>query len=465
MKEVIETLKQYYNSFISQEYNWPFFLGLADYVKFIKETPKLKELLGASYTKSYDARYRKLDFYEKKTISELKQVKKILLQEIKKQSISFDALLEALKDLRAYEKGQTDPSFCLSERLDTGIKKVIKALYQNNYKSLVKHFLPKKIKDDDLEIGFYKISKSLGLRRTQSGLLRKERETEVWGAWEKASFAYLVIFEGDMHLARLKQNKNKSYLATNFKESLEEMEAIKDGRDEDTLELKRKTRALGTKSRTLDIPIWGSRKIKEFKKTDYKLYATRIHNFLVKELNKQIIEAKPIEIFTNEVVPDRTEALLEQMQKEKRERTQWVARKLLRELESEDRIEKRIIEKIQSEGIIKNNKKTDIIDYQTSFDKDKSVLSICGKNIEIRKFSNQYHILRIIFQDDIAKDKDWQLSEIAELIDRAKDFEWKNLYNAADAIKKKIAIETGIKDFFITTTQSIKINEKYLKKS
>ena len=89
-------------------------------------------------------------------------------------------------------------------------------------------------------------------------------------------------------------------------------------------------------------------------------------------------------------------------------------------------------------------------------------MSICDKNVKIQKFSDQYHLLRILFKDEL---KDWQFSEIAELIDSEKAFKWKNLYNSANEIKKKIAIETGIKDFFITTTQSIKINEKYLKKS
>lgn len=114
------------------------------------------------------------------------------------------------------------------------------------------------------------------------------------------------------------------------------------------------------------------------------------------------------------------------------------------------------------EKLSKSNKKTNEIDYQMSFNEDKSVLSIYNKNVKIQKFSDQYHLLRIVFEDEL---KDWQFSEIAELIDSEKSFKWKNLYNSANEIKKKIAIETGIKDFFITTTQSIKINEKYLKKS
>lgn len=99
------------------------------------------------------------------------------------------------------------------------------------------------------------------------------------------------------------------------------------------------------------------------------------------------------------------------------------------------------------------------------FDEDRAFLKIYNSIIKFSKFSDQYDVLRIIFKNNETKNKDWQLSEIAELMDWVKDFRWKRLYNTIDAMKKKIAIETGIKDFFITTTQSVKINDKYLKKS
>ncbi len=71
-------------------------------------------------------------------------------------------------------------------------------------------------------------------------------------------------------------------------------------------------------------------------------------------------------------------------------------------------------------------------------------------------------MLEIIFKNKENAGKDWQFSEIAELIDNEADFDWKKLYNIADAIKKHIAIETGIKDFFMLTTQSVRINPQYL---
>jgi len=99
----------------------------------------------------------------------------------------------------------------------------------------------------------------------------------------------------------------------------------------------------------------------------------------------------------------------------------------------------------------------------SSFDPEKSVLTVNDQEVKIQKYSKQYYLLNIIFQNFECSFKDWQFSEISELMDMEALFEWKKLYNIADAIRKNVAIATGIKDFFIMTTQSVKINPNYLK--
>ncbi len=98
---------------------------------------------------------------------------------------------------------------------------------------------------------------------------------------------------------------------------------------------------------------------------------------------------------------------------------------------------------------------------ETKFDFGISILYIGDQKIKITKHTRQYEVLRIIFKD---REKDWQFSEIEEEIDReSKSYNWKNLYNIVYQIDKNVALATGIKDFFITTTQSVKINPKYIK--
>jgi len=99
---------------------------------------------------------------------------------------------------------------------------------------------------------------------------------------------------------------------------------------------------------------------------------------------------------------------------------------------------------------------------KTSFDLDKSILSVGKSLVRIKKFGDQYHLLRIIFEDRNETAQEWFFSEIAERYDHARNLPDKKFYNTIYQIKKKLAIE-GIKDFFdATTNQSFKINRKYL---
>ncbi len=95
-----------------------------------------------------------------------------------------------------------------------------------------------------------------------------------------------------------------------------------------------------------------------------------------------------------------------------------------------------------------------------SFDADKSRLYVHGHEVAIRKFSDQYHALRIIFEKPEDVPQEWFFSEIAERVDEKKPGD-KRYYNAVYQIREKLAKE-GFPEFFITTKQSAKINSKYL---
>lgn len=108
---------------------------------------------------------------------------------------------------------------------------------------------------------------------------------------------------------------------------------------------------------------------------------------------------------------------------------------------------------------------TDNIVTNIEFDESRGILKINDKIIKLSKTSRQFEVLRIIFQSKNETYKDWQFSEISDKLDWAGLKEWKKIYNIVDAIGLKIAAKTGIQDFFITTTQSVKINPEYTPKS
>lgn len=100
--------------------------------------------------------------------------------------------------------------------------------------------------------------------------------------------------------------------------------------------------------------------------------------------------------------------------------------------------------------------------HKLQFDEERSRLQINEDEIKIRKFSDQYHTLRVIFETKEGVKQEWFFSEIADKIDEyARKNKDKKYYNAAYQINKKLE-SAGIKDFFITTRQSLKINPEYL---
>lgn len=96
----------------------------------------------------------------------------------------------------------------------------------------------------------------------------------------------------------------------------------------------------------------------------------------------------------------------------------------------------------------------------SSFDPDKSRLYVHGKEIKVKKFGDEYHTLRVIFEDPEDLSKEWFFSEIREKIDES-ILDDKKYYNAIYQLKLKLG-KQGINDFFISTKQSVKINRKYL---
>jgi hypothetical protein len=97
-----------------------------------------------------------------------------------------------------------------------------------------------------------------------------------------------------------------------------------------------------------------------------------------------------------------------------------------------------------------------------SFNPARGILCVMGKEIKFRKFNEQYHTLGLIFSDPKDLRKEWFFSELAEKIDTVKEYDDKKFHNYLSAIKRRVSSETSIKDLFITTTQSVKINPDYL---
>jgi hypothetical protein len=101
-------------------------------------------------------------------------------------------------------------------------------------------------------------------------------------------------------------------------------------------------------------------------------------------------------------------------------------------------------------------------DKKLFFDKEKSILYISNSSIKFRKFTEQYHCLRVLFSNEKNLSEEHFFDEIADKIDHSKNYTNKQIHNYFYAIKNRISSKTGVEDLFLTTNQSITINSDYL---
>ncbi|MEK7095179.1 MAG: hypothetical protein AAB917_00800 [Patescibacteria group bacterium] len=100
---------------------------------------------------------------------------------------------------------------------------------------------------------------------------------------------------------------------------------------------------------------------------------------------------------------------------------------------------------------------------KVSFDAEQSILIIGNRKVSFRKHTDQYHTLKTLFQDKDELNREWFFSEIGEKMDEYKKYKDKDFHNYLSAIKKRVVSETGIKDLFITTNHSVRVNSFYIK--
>ncbi len=98
-----------------------------------------------------------------------------------------------------------------------------------------------------------------------------------------------------------------------------------------------------------------------------------------------------------------------------------------------------------------------------SFDLNTGRLRMKGVEIKTPRTSDQYDLLRVIFEKKGEIGKEWFFHEVALAVDEYQDGKQfiKKYYNAAYQLNRKLAAK-GVKDFFILNTDSVKITPHHL---
>ncbi len=98
---------------------------------------------------------------------------------------------------------------------------------------------------------------------------------------------------------------------------------------------------------------------------------------------------------------------------------------------------------------------------QIKFDPIKSALFIGSKVVEIRNHSNQYELLKIVFENPKEAFKEWFYDEIIEAYDPNGERKEKSFENAAYQLNNKIIRDTGLRDVMEVKKRSVIFNKKY----
>lgn len=272
MERVKNFLVRTYNYSADQESDWRFFLGLAEYFKYVEETPATMKIV-SNAVEQYNKLKEKLNEQENAAVAELNNIKTKLLSKIDKNKISYDSLNQELAHLKKFEAGLIATSASKPEALYGMLFDIARNLTENKHKEILTEFIDEKRDPQNIFVNFRK-SENLDKFLQEEEKLKNKGKIEIWGVWLRLREAYLVIFKCDEIQAELEKEKHNSLNATGFWIMRNEMKKLRDISE-------------GKASKF-------NSDIHYFKRADYNHYFFTFHNHLLKEIDN--IQKEPDDI-------------------------------------------------------------------------------------------------------------------------------------------------------------------------
>ncbi len=262
LQKTIENEIRYFNSFINQSHDWNFFLGLVDYLQFIKEDHNTGRLIAELENTEKEAK-EIIDELSKKSLKELDQCLNLLLGIIIKDNLTDSAIAESIDEYKGLREGRIKSSQPTVMGLNDNLCEIIRFLVQNGYTNEVKDLVElEKDSNGNYYARDFTFSRSSSDYQKSLNIFNDRKETDLWGDWSYLIILLDVILNGEEQLAILKKSDDILGLF-GLSHLRNEIEKIKNG----------------TLAYNASNPPF-------FDKIAYTRRASRIHNFLQKELNK-----------------------------------------------------------------------------------------------------------------------------------------------------------------------------------
>jgi hypothetical protein len=262
-----------------------FFLGIADYVKYVAETPSL-DLIAQKIRQQEAEDLQKVAALEVKLKADIQKTEEELYKLIKKNGVDFPELKEAIREYEGVKTGSTQSSQPFEKALHDGLTGVVRALFAYKPSGLVDVYVEKEPGED--RIFRYKISDHYNQYEQELSRFRELRKTSMWGAWDQVVLVYLVVHKAEEEMAQL-EKQNDFWRRMNFAALVGEMK--------DIIHDHQKYRV-------------------EFQIEEYKIHISRVNNFFLEETGakesyermihwgEELMKSVPIVEFPSRLVAD-----------------------------------------------------------------------------------------------------------------------------------------------------------------
>lgn len=255
--DLVESLQRQYNNLINLSEKG-FFLGIADYVKFVDENSGFKEILSAiDGFRNKDK--EKLVKLEGKLLDDIRKAEKTVMSRIKDAKIDSEIIKKSLDEHEMTKDGRIQSGASEAEALHGSLSHVIMSLYENGYERLISDFI--KLVPDSKFIADYKISEHYYPYRDELNEYKSKIQKTIWGSWNELIVVYLNVHKYREYMDELKE-KNDVIGQMNHRLLYEEMENVLGNANNDPRRL-------------------------QFSKDDYAIHINRVHNFIINRLNSE----------------------------------------------------------------------------------------------------------------------------------------------------------------------------------
>ena len=231
----IDNLKEHYNSFINSADNWSFFLGVANYVKFILENKRLDKITDEIFIARKNALGKELAECEDQTLKEIRNSHEKILAIIKKnipeekmaENPEIKKMLDSFND---FNEGRSFSSEPLSGTLERHLFDIVRNVNEVcGGEKLFTDFIDPNPQHQNI-YGNFIFSETLKKRIALLEKMKGLEKIESWGDWDKLCIVYQAVLRSSETLEEIRKTDKSLMGSLGFGLLLQEVEQMRDDR-------------------------------------------------------------------------------------------------------------------------------------------------------------------------------------------------------------------------------------------